>query len=92
VISLAEVFEPFRNKQGAEVVDFLRPRRNLEVRAGRMGGWPTIADTRIPYDTIAQLVSSGEVPLEAVDYYYPGVSADAARDALDFDAAVRDVG
>ncbi|WP_233158307.1 hypothetical protein [Actinokineospora bangkokensis] len=43
----------------------------------------------MPYDAVATLVSTGDVPLDGVDYYYPGVSADAARDAVEFDLAVR---
>lgn len=89
IVSLAQVFEPFQNQRGELVVDFLHPRRRLEVRAGRMGGWPTIRDTRIPYDTIANLVAGGDVSLDEVNYYYPGVNAEAARDAVDFQATVR---
>jgi uncharacterized protein (DUF433 family)/DNA-binding transcriptional MerR regulator len=91
IISLADIFQPFQNRRGETVVDFLHPRDRLEVRAGRMGGWPTIADTRIPYDTIAELVSGEDVTVDDVDYYYPGVDAQAARDAVDFHAAVRGV-
>jgi uncharacterized protein (DUF433 family) len=87
--SLAEIFKPFRTNRGEAVVDFLRPRRHLEIRAGRMGGWPTIAATRIPYDTIANLLSGGDIAPEQVGYYYPEVDAEAARDALDFHSYVR---
>jgi uncharacterized protein (DUF433 family) len=89
IFSLADVFEPFRTKRGVTVVDFLHPRKRLEVRAGRMGGWPTIINTRVPYDTIADLVAGGDVALDQVSYYYPGVDAEAARDAVDFHASVR---
>lgn len=88
-VSLAEIFESFATHRGNRVVNFLRPREALEVRAGRMGGWPTIADTRVPYDTVASLVAGGDVPAEQVTCYYPGVSADAACDAIDFDESVR---
>jgi len=90
VLSLAEMFGAFENRRGEQVVDFLRPRSHLEVRAGRLGGRPTIADTRIGYDTVASLVSGGDVSLERVAYFHPGVSAAAARDAVDFDRLVRD--
>jgi uncharacterized protein (DUF433 family) len=89
IFSLADVFEPFQTKRGATVVDFLHPRERLEVHAGRMGGWPTIIGTRVPYDTIADLIARGDVALEDVSYYYPGVDAEAARDAADFQASVR---
>lgn len=87
--SLAEIFASFTTNRGEVVVDFLRPRKHLEIRAGRMGGWPTIADTRIPYDTIANLLADGDIAPEEVSYYYPEVDADAARDALDFHSDVR---
>ena len=89
IVSLADVFMPFQNQRGATVVNFLHPRERLEVRAGRMGGWPTIIDTRIPYDTIANLVAGDDVALDEVSHYYPGVDAHAARDAVDFQASVR---
>lgn len=89
VHSLAEIFKPFMTNRGEAVVDFLRPRKRLEIRAGRMGGWPTIADIRIPYDTIAKLLADGDVVPEQVGYYYPEVDAEAARDARDFHAYVR---
>lgn len=87
--SLAEIFASFTTNRGEVVVDFLRPRERLEIRAGRMGGWPTIANTRIPYDTIANLLADGDISPEGVSYYYPEVDAEAARDALDFHSAVR---
>jgi uncharacterized protein (DUF433 family) len=91
VISLVDIFGPFINRQGKEVVDFLHPRRHLEVRQGRMSGWPTIQNTRVPYDTVARLLSTGDITPDEVESFYPGVSAEAARDARDFDAAVKDV-
>ena len=87
--SLAEIFAPFTTNRGEVVVDFLHPRKHLEIGAGRMGGWPTIADTRIPYDTIAKLLAGGDVAPEDVSYYYPEVDAESARDALDFHVDVR---
>lgn len=91
ILSLADIFESFRTNRGDTVVDFLHPREHLEIRAGRLGGWPTIAATRIPYNTIADLVSEGEVSLDEVNHFYPGVDADSAADALDFHMAVRSV-
>lgn len=91
LLSLADIFKPFLTNRGDNVVDFLHPRERLEVHAGRMGGRPTIVETRIPYDTIAALMASGEVTPDDVSYYYPGVDPDAARDALDFHATVQSV-
>ncbi len=85
-LSLADIFRPFKNRFGKQVVDFERPRRHLAVREQRLGGWPTIADTRVPYDQVASLMV--DVPAEQVSLFYPGVSARAARDALDFAQSV----
>ena len=42
-----------------------------------------IAGTRVPYDAVASLMRE-DVPAEKISDYYPAVSAEAARDALDF--------
>lgn len=87
--TLADVFAEFETIRNRRVDPLLHPREGVEVNPSRLGGWPTIAGTRIPYDLVAALISDGSVPPERVGDYYPGVSADAARDALDFDQAVR---
>lgn len=89
LIPLTEVFRPFTNFNGNEVVDFEHPRPRLEVVQGRLGGWPTIANTRVPYDTIADLLREGDVDADMLRSFYPTVSLEAAQDALDFDAQVR---
>jgi uncharacterized protein (DUF433 family)/DNA-binding transcriptional MerR regulator len=87
--SMDDVFAPFTNLQGQNVIDFRRPRPNLEVRERRLGGWPTISGTRVPYDTVALLLRDGTVGPEEASNYYPRVSPAAAMDATDFDEAVR---
>lgn len=82
--NLANIFAPFTNRQGRVVVDFRRPRRHLEVREHRMGGWPTIGGTRIPYETIAELAADGSVDPDDVRHYYPTVNAAAVEDAVSF--------
>lgn len=91
VISLVDIFESFPNGRGESVVDFRRPMPHLEVRQQRMGGWPTIENSRVPYDTIAHLLAGGDVAPEDVEHYYPGVSAEAARDAVKLDLLVQGV-
>lgn len=89
LVSLDDVFSPFTNMQGREVVDFRRPRPSIEVRERRLGGWPTIAGTRVGYDAVANLLSDESMTAEEVEYFYPSVSAHAARQALEFDRSVR---
>ncbi|WP_245797779.1 DUF433 domain-containing protein [Corynebacterium frankenforstense] len=70
------------------VVDLRAPRERLRVNEHRLGGHPTVGDTRIPYDDVAALVATGEVRPEEVAEYYPGVTAEHARQAVDLAAQV----
>jgi uncharacterized protein (DUF433 family) len=84
-VTLAEIYRPFVNQAKKEVVDFERPRRRIEVVPGRLGGFPTIVGTRVPYDTVAKLQRgpSGVRP-EDVKRFFPGVTKAAALDAVNF--------
>lgn len=87
--SLANVFEEFRTIKNRQVDALLRPRPSVEVNPSRLGGWPTIAGTRIPFDLVAELISDGTVAPGQVSEFYPGVSAHAALDALDYQRSIR---
>lgn len=82
--NLEEIMNTFTTDEGKVVVDLRRPRELLEVREQRLGGWPTIQGTRVPFDVIANLIVDGSVPASEVSNYYPSVSEKAALDALDF--------
>jgi len=86
--TLADVFAEFETVKKRRVDPLLRPRPGVEVNPSRLGGWPTITGTRIPFDLVAELVSDGSVPLDHVGQFYPGVSADDARDALDYQRSI----
>ena len=86
--SLADVFADFETIKHRRVDPLLHPRDGVEVNPGRLGGWPTITGTRIPYDVVAGLIEDGSISAERVGDYYPGVSPQAARDALDFQLSV----
>lgn len=83
-----DVFRSFKDFRGNPVVDFKRPSQYLTVDLRTLGGWPTVEHTRVPYDLVAQLVDFDTVQPEDVTEFYPSVSADAARDAVDFSAKV----
>lgn len=83
IAEMVNVLGPFSNRRGDAVPDFAHPRRNLEVDAGTLSGFPVIRGTRVPYDLVAELVEDGVSP-EQVGTYYPAVSANAARDAHDY--------
>ncbi|WP_445168249.1 DUF433 domain-containing protein [Mycolicibacterium sp. Dal123E01] len=84
IYSLADIFRPFVNKRGDTVIDFEAPRPTLSVDPHRLGGWPTITGTRVPYDTVASALRGGDIRPEDLRHYFPGVSKAAANDALDF--------
>lgn len=83
LVVIGDVIEPFPIRPGVVVPHLLRPRANLSVDPETQGGIPVIRGTRVPYDVVASLMRE-DVPPEKVADYYPSVTADAARDALDF--------
>jgi uncharacterized protein (DUF433 family) len=82
--TLEDVLSAFENKSGDLIPDLRHPTAHIEIDQDRLGGWPTIVGTRVPYDEIADLIGDGTVSPERVAYYYPGISAAQARDALRF--------
>ncbi|MEJ6013778.1 DUF433 domain-containing protein [Corynebacterium sp. H127] len=85
ISNLDDIFRGFQhpNRVG-EVVNFLSPRPKLEVNEHRLGGFPTIRGTRVAFDSVANLVADGSVPIESIGDFYPDVTAEDARDALSF--------
>jgi uncharacterized protein (DUF433 family)/DNA-binding transcriptional MerR regulator len=83
LVVIGEVIEPFPVSGGVIVPHLLHPRDHLAVHPGTLGGVPVIDGTRVPYDAVASLMRD-DVPAEKIAEYYPAVSAEAARDALDF--------
>ena len=79
---LVDVLEPFY-RDGRHIPALLQPRPHLAVDPAVRGGEPVIAGTRIPSAEVAALVRDGVDP-DRVILFYPGVTADAARDARDF--------
>jgi uncharacterized protein (DUF433 family)/DNA-binding transcriptional MerR regulator len=83
VAVIGEVIESFAVRAGVLVPDLLQPRPRLAVDPETQGGIPVIVGTRVPYDAVAGLMRDG-VSAEQIAEYYPSVSAEAAKDALDF--------
>lgn len=82
--TMEEIFQPFENFAGEHVADFRHPRPHLEIDPRRLGGWPTVAGTRVPFDAISDLLADGFYSPDHVQHFYPTVSAAGARDAVDF--------
>lgn len=83
LVIMGEVIEPFGVRPGVVVPHLLQPREHLAVDPETQGGIPVITGTRVPYDAVAGLMRDN-VAADKIADYYPGVSAPAARDALDF--------
>lgn len=90
--TLEQIYAPFHNLNDDLVVDFRHPRRHLEVSEARLGGWPTIRGTRVPFDAVADLMADGDVTAEEVVEYYPTVYPAGAIDAVEFDELVAAAG
>jgi uncharacterized protein (DUF433 family) len=56
-----------------------------------LGGWPTIAGTRVGFDTVAALMGDGSLSAEDVHHYYPSVPPVAVADAVSFADAIEAV-
>lgn len=86
--NFGEVWEPFRNFKDEEVPALERPRAELRVLEGRLGGWPTVGESRIGFDVIAGFIDGVTVTVDNISHFYPTVTRQAAEDAIDFMRAV----
>jgi uncharacterized protein (DUF433 family)/DNA-binding transcriptional MerR regulator len=84
MVEMVDVFKEFMNRSDVTVVDFKHPKPRLEVNLSRLGGWPTIRGTRVPYDAVVNLVADGDVTPQEVAEYYPSVSPSDVADAVAF--------
>lgn len=82
--SLADIYKPFLNFRGRRVPDLRNPNDHVSVDPRRLGGWPTVAGTRVPYDAVADLLAEGDVPIDEVSDYYPTVAPSAVADIIAF--------
>jgi uncharacterized protein (DUF433 family) len=83
IAEMSEVLAAFVNAGGNEIPALLEPRPLVSVDPSVMSGHPVVSGTRVPFDLVAGLLRDG-MPAQAVADYYPGVSAEAARQALDY--------
>lgn len=86
-----ELFQEFENFKGNLVVKLERPGRSLVVHPRTLGGFPVIEGTRVPFDTIAQLVDDEDIFAEDIPAMFPRVSVEAARDAVEFSRSLEAV-
>lgn len=83
IATLADIMEPFAPRPGVIIPHLLRPRAHVTVDPETQSGQPVITGTRVPYDAVTELLNDG-VPADEIADYYPGVTAEAVQDAVDF--------
>jgi uncharacterized protein (DUF433 family) len=81
--TMADILAEFTPRPGVVVPHLLRPRPHVRIDPGTQGGQPVVTGTHVPSDAVAELVAEG-IPPEEIAAYYPGVTADAAHDAMSF--------
>ena len=80
---MSSVLAEFENVRGRIVPDFFAPREHVAVNRDVLGGFPVIRGTRVPFDVIADLVTSG-ASSAVIARLYPTVAAEALPSALEF--------
>lgn len=88
ITGLTDIFAPFVNMRGREVPDLISPRPHLSLSERMLGGFPAIKGTAVPYDRVTTLFKDGSVPIDYISRFYPSVTTEAAKDAIDFEAEV----
>ncbi|MGW5651542.1 DUF433 domain-containing protein [Streptomyces humi] len=83
IATMEDILQEFAPRAGVVVPHLLRPKQHVSVDPDTQGGQPVITGTRVPFDAVAELVEDG-IPPEKIADYYPGVTAEAARDAVSF--------
>jgi len=79
-----DLFAEFNDFRDSPVVDLTRPSSYLTVDPRMLGGFPVVEGTRVPYDSIVQLVDGATFTVEDVPDVFPHVTVEQARDALAF--------
>ena len=79
---MEEVFRAFTTADGRHVPDLSTPAEGLSIDDEVRSGYPVLAGTRIPYDTIAGLAHDGLSVTEIVDLY-PNATAQGIHGAVE---------
>jgi uncharacterized protein (DUF433 family)/DNA-binding transcriptional MerR regulator len=82
-VLMEDVLEPFDTRTGRLVPALKRPRPHITVDPGVLGGYPVLAGTRLPFDSVAALAAD-DLDADDIAAIYPSASAEAIADATDF--------
>ena len=89
IFAFRDIYAPFENFRGRDVPDLMNPSKGITVNPRIFGGKPTIAGTRVTYDTLAgysDLIEEGA----NIEDFYPFLTSDDVKNAVrveqDFEA------
>lgn len=84
MFTFEEIIESFRGYRDREVPNLHHPHANVEIQLDRIGGQPAVEGTRVQSEFVASLVDYRTIFPEDVSGDFPEVTAEAARDAVNF--------
>jgi uncharacterized protein (DUF433 family)/DNA-binding transcriptional MerR regulator len=82
-VLMRDVLEPFATRTGRLVPALKRPRPHITVDPGVLGGYPVLAGTRVPFDSVAELVRDNLDAAE-ITAIFPSARPEAIADATVF--------
>jgi uncharacterized protein (DUF433 family) len=80
---MKDVLEPFETRSGRHVPALRNPRPHITVDPRVLGGYPVLAGTRVPFDSVAALAEDRLEPDE-IAAIYPSATTEAIADATAF--------
>lgn len=85
------IYAPFENFRGRTVPDLLNPSPGITVSKGKLGGTPTVAGSRVPFDVITDLLKDPELSDDEIQEFYPTVTKQDLSNVARFEQAVSEV-
>lgn len=90
-VLMKDVLEPFETRSGRRVPALKNPRPHITVDPRVLGGYPVLAGTRLPFDSVAALADD-KLDADEIAEIYPSATAEAIADATAFAEQVAAVG
>ena len=87
-LTFEDIYAPFENFRGRSVPDLLNPSPGIVLSPTRLGGTPTVAGTRVPFDVITDLLEDSEVSASEIQEFYPTVTDRDITNVSQFQRAI----
>lgn len=85
---LIDLIAPFDTREGLHGPDLARPRPELRIVPGKLGGSPHVAHTRVETRALAALADDG-LPLEIIHKLYAYLTGTQIAEALDLETQLQ---